>query len=683
MSLRVKLLAPIVTLVVLVMTATSWLSYHQSSEALEGSIIQAGKLQLITLDQILNTTFSTAVTSVTDLSQQPFVRRILDYDKAPDPKGLSEQVSKRLKQFTDNFDIYQSVGILDKKGVGIAFNTPSNIGQDFSDRPYFPVALRGETCISDVLKSRSPNADGSYPPITVIAIPMRTDDGSVAGVMIVTVDMQVFSQKYLAGLVTDATYPYLLTREGLVAAHPNKSLILDPSVANNPVFKKFISVQESVEYYPWQGGERIGISRKNLMTGLTMVIGGDVAKLFAPVVSMRNLNMVLVGVSIVLLVGVIFLLLNSMLKALGQGLRFAGAVADGRLNEQLEYQSKDEIGALADALRKMVGALRDMIRTSEQKTREAEEQSAKAAEATAQAEAARLQAEGARREGLLQAANQLEGIVEVVSSAAEELSAQIEQSDRGAAQQSLRVSETAVAMEEMNATVIEVARTAGSTADVSNDARKKAEEGAGIVREVIAGIGAVQKQSLDLKRDMGELGQQAESIGHILNVISDIADQTNLLALNAAIEAARAGDAGRGFAVVADEVRKLAEKTMQATTEVGNAIRSIQSGANKNINNVEASVKGIEGATALAQKSGDALMEIVKMVEQASNQVRGIASASKEQSTASEQITQAVDQVKTISSETARAMGEAAKAVSELANQSQVLKRLVDDLKRS
>ena len=61
---------------------------------------------------------------------------------------------------------------------------------------------------------------------------------------------------------------------------------------------------------------------------------------------------------------------------------------------------------------------------------------------------------------------------------------------------------------------------------------------------------------------MTRLGQQADSIGHILSVISDIADQTNLLALNAAIEAARAGDAGRGFAVVADEVRKLAEKTM-------------------------------------------------------------------------------------------------------------------------
>ena len=122
------------------------------------------------------------------------------------------------------------------------------------------------------------------------------------------------------------------------------------------------------------------------------------------------------------------------------------------------------------------------------------------------------------------------------------------------------MAETATAMEEMNATVLEVAKNASQAAGTSDGARQKAQEGSGIVGRVVTDIAQVQKQSQALKQDMEGLGKQAEGIGHIMNVISDIADQTNLLALNAAIEAARAGDAGRGFAVVADEVRKLAKR---------------------------------------------------------------------------------------------------------------------------
>jgi len=269
----------------------------------------------------------------------------------------------------------------------------------------------------------------------------------------------------------------------------------------------------------------------------------------------------------------------------------------------------------------------------------------------------------------------------VVTSASEELSAQIEQSSRGAEEQSHRVGETATAMEEMTATVLEVARNASQAAETSENARKKAQEGADIVGQVVKGIDVVDRQAQDLKQDMALLGKQAEGIGQILNVISDIADQTNLLALNAAIEAARAGEAGRGFAVVADEVRKLAEKTMTATKEVGDAIRGIQEGTRKNMDNVDQSGRTIAEATALATRSGETLQEIVRMVEQSSDQVRAIATASEEQSAASEEINRSIEQVATISGETSRAMDHASQAVSEMAKQSQVLQALINDMK--
>jgi methyl-accepting chemotaxis protein len=329
----------------------------------------------------------------------------------------------------------------------------------------------------------------------------------------------------------------------------------------------------------------------------------------------------------------------------------------------------------------MVENLKSKILEAERNSSIASEQTEKALLAMKEADVARQKAESAKAEGMLQAAHQLEGVVEIVSSASEQLSAQVEQSSRGSEEQSHRVSETATAMEEMNATVLEVAKNASQAAETAGKAKDKAEDGSQVVALVVKGIGEVQSYALDLKMDMTSLGKQAEGIGQILNVISDIADQTNLLALNAAIEAARAGDAGRGFAVVADEVRKLAEKTMTATKEVGDAIRGIQEGARKNIANVEHAVSRIDAATGLAGKSGDALNEIVSLVDLTTDQVRSIATASEQQSAASEEINQSIEAINRISSETSDAMRQSAQAVGELAHQAQVLKSLIDQMK--
>jgi methyl-accepting chemotaxis protein len=388
-----------------------------------------------------------------------------------------------------------------------------------------------------------------------------------------------------------------------------------------------------------------------------------------------------VGLAVAVAVSVLIavFLTRIITRPLHESVGFADKVASGDLEGRLDLDQRDEVGKLADSLRTMVGNLKERILEADAKSREAEQEAAKAQAAMVEAEKAQQEAM-AKRDAMLEAAVRLQRVAEVTTSASEELSAQIEQSSRGAEQQAARISETATAMEEMNATVLEVARSASLAAQTSDAARGKAQEGAGVVGQVVEGIGAVQQNALGLKHDMEDLGRQAEGIGTIMNVISDIADQTNLLALNAAIEAARAGEAGRGFAVVADEVRKLAEKTMTATKEVGDAIRGIQDGTRKNMDNVDRAVKTIDESTQLARKSGDALGEIVGLVDQASDQVRSIATASEQQSASSEEINRSIEEVSTISSETSQAMVQAAQAVGELANQTADLKRLIEEM---
>ena len=369
-----------------------------------------------------------------------------------------------------------------------------------------------------------------------------------------------------------------------------------------------------------------------------------------------------------------------IIKPLRECICFAKNISNGALDSEMTMQRKDDFGTLATSLSTMLVELKRKISFAEEKSQLAEQEVAKATRAAEEAHEARQKVEENRNK-LVDTIHRLESVAGVVTAASEQLSARVEQSSRGADEQSGRVRETATAMEEMNATVLEVARNSQRAASASTETRGQAQDGAAVVDKAVKGIEDVRAHSLAIREDMAVLGKQADGIGEVMNIIADIADQTNLLALNAAIEAARAGDAGRGFAVVADEVRKLAEKTMTATQDVGHAVNEIQAGTRKNISSVETVVKAIENAAALSAHSGDSLKNILGFVDQVNDQVQSIATASEQQSATSEEINRSVEQIATISAETAQAMEQAATAVSDLMQQTQILHQLIKDMK--
>ncbi|MHC1712321.1 MAG: methyl-accepting chemotaxis protein [Solidesulfovibrio sp.] len=236
----------------------------------------------------------------------------------------------------------------------------------------------------------------------------------------------------------------------------------------------------------------------------------------------------------------------------------------------------------------------------------------------------------------------------------------------GASLQQRRVEETLTSMNQMTVSARDVADNAQAASCQAREARETAQEGETVVRQAIEAIQAVKSQTELLKENMARLGHRAQDIGRVLSVISDIADQTNLLALNAAIEAARAGEGGRGFAVVAGEVRKLAEKTMQATGEVHQAISSIQKETHTNLDITEQAAKAVDTAAALSGRSGETLGHIVGLVSRTAGQVQVIAAAAEEQSAVSEHISQALNDVNAVSLSTSKGMDESSQALMEL-----------------
>ncbi|HVN48487.1 MAG TPA: HAMP domain-containing methyl-accepting chemotaxis protein [Bacteroidota bacterium] len=318
----------------------------------------------------------------------------------------------------------------------------------------------------------------------------------------------------------------------------------------------------------------------------------------------------------------------------------AETIAAGDLTVSIHYTSKDEIGMLADAFRKMVSGLRDTMM--------------KVMEASS-----------------------------AVASASSEISSSTEQMAAGSQEQTSQAGEVASAVEEMTKTIIENSKNASNTASTAKRAKEAAEQGGKVVEETVVGmkrISTVVNKSADTVR---ALGKSSDQIGEIIGVIDDIADQTNLLALNAAIEAARAGEQGRGFAVVADEVRKLAERTTKATKEIAGMIKAIQADTAGAVSSMQEGTKEVESGIQLADRAGTSLTEIVGMIQELTDMVNQIAAASEEQSSASEQISKNVEAISTVTGETASGTQQIARASEDLNRLTENLQQLIEKFRLS
>ena len=283
----------------------------------------------------------------------------------------------------------------------------------------------------------------------------------------------------------------------------------------------------------------------------------------------------------------------------------------------------------------------------------------------------------AQRQNLLNVANQVTEVSNRLHKASMTLSEQMHGLAQDVDTTAAQTGELATAMDEMNATVLEVAKNASDTADASTHSNKVARDGGGVVRQTVGEINEVAQTTEALAQSLGELSSRAENIGQVMGVINDIADQTNLLALNAAIEAARAGDAGRGFAVVADEVRKLAEKTMQATKEVEGAIALIQQSTEEVVKEMADTRERVVKTADMAQNAGGVLGEIVNQSDHIVDMVRSIATAAEQQSATSNAINENVMHISELSKSVSSGIQTANSDIQGMAQMSDQLAELV------
>ncbi len=285
------------------------------------------------------------------------------------------------------------------------------------------------------------------------------------------------------------------------------------------------------------------------------------------------------------------------------------------------------------------------------------------------------------RKGFSKLVNEIMGNASQLAAAAEELSAITEHTRTGVSKQNAETEQVAAAMNEMSASVQEVARHASHAAEAAQEADQEANKGNAVVRGTIDSINALAEEVGRTAGAITNLKDDSVNIGAVLDVIRDIAEQTNLLALNAAIEAARAGEQGRGFAVVADEVRTLASRTQQSTQEIQEMIERLQASANDAVTAMEKGSQRASDSVSEAARAGDSLATITRAVNNIMDMNTQIASAATEQSTATEEINHSVVNISEISVETAHGAEQTAEASEELAHLALQLQELVGRFK--
>jgi len=359
-------------------------------------------------------------------------------------------------------------------------------------------------------------------------------------------------------------------------------------------------------------------------------------KIFTTLLSAAGIQIVLFGGGLLLMVYMLGRVVTKPINCLRVTIEDIETNSD--LSQQIEVRARDEVGAMASAFNKMMHKFHDSMK---------------------------LVSENSHN----------------LTNVAEQICVVSQETGDAVREQHTATDMVATAMNEMEATVQEVARNAAQTSELSKEANGEAQNGAYVVTEAIGGIDNLLSEIEQAAAVIRQLDEKSENVGVVLDVIKGIAEQTNLLALNAAIEAARAGEQGRGFAVVADEVRSLATRTHESTQDIQRMIEELQQGA-------RGAVSAMDTARDCANKESDQVEAAAESLAMIAGSVSGIndmnsqiALAADEQGKVAEEINRNIVNISQLADQTSQRSVQTAEVSHQLSQLCKGLNTLVDRFK--
>jgi len=237
------------------------------------------------------------------------------------------------------------------------------------------------------------------------------------------------------------------------------------------------------------------------------------------------------------------------------------------------------------------------------------------------------------------------------------------------------------AVELITKSVKEVDSSAAKSAEVARRTLAATEQGAQAVRNTISGMDGIREQIQETSKRIKRLGESSQEIGEIVDLISDITEQTNVLALNAAIQAASAGEAGRGFSVVAEEVQRLAERSADATKQIGALVKTIQGDTHDAVAAMEKSTLGVVEGAKLSDVAGQSLREIEQVSNELAALINSISTSTQVQTDMASEVASVMEEILKITVQTTEGTRLTSNSIGQLNNLAKDLRNSVAGFK--